>query len=426
MSFSPYRRRWSHVERSGAVFLLAWAVFGCGNSSFKAPRVDAGLDSPAGWAGGNSGGGSADAEGGATGSPDLPANSGGQAGTMTTTGGASGRDASAEIGSGGVMGTGGLLQTGGIPSQGGQTGTGGLMTTGGRTGAGGTGGVMGKDGGIDGGIDGEIDGGIDGGTSAAALALQPLAKAFCAAARTCCKRDGFYAVALDDCEAKFPSRLQPYPLLDPGTVTIDSVRLAACVSAYEKAATTCAVADVEAACHGLWIGTRTEGQSCGGTVPFGAYDCQVTNGSAACHWKDAESYPSGTGVCVSVPRGKVGDPCGKSCRQNQDCLVDLVGSSAPFPVMCFEEDGVYCAVTENPPVCRSFLAVGDTCNYDFGSCGRGNYCDWNAHACRAAAKLGETCGEVTCVEGTVCTTAGRCIAESLASSDVCVGTPSVP
>lgn len=458
MSIFPSNHRWSGAGNAGAVVLLAWALCGCGNSSLKTARPEAGLDIPVGWSGGDPGTSTVDANGGMTSIPDAPgAGSGGQGGTlttMTTTGGAPGRDAAPEVasggggvvaGTGGMGGTGGLVTTGGTTSKGGQTGTGGVTATGGRTATGGTtskggqtgtggvvatggrtatggtagiatGGVIGLDGGIDGG----------GGTGAVALALQPLAKAFCAAARTCCKRDGFYAMDLADCENKLPSHLQPYPLLEQGLVTIDPTRLAACVSAYESAATTCAVAEVDAACHGLWIGTGAEGQSCGGIASFGAFECQLMNGAGACYWQAAEHYPDRTGVCLALPRGKAGDPCGKSCGKNQDCAVDLVGGSAPFPVMCFEEDGLYCAVTANPPVCKPYSRVGDPCSYDFGSCGRGNYCDWNDHVCKVAAKLGESCMVASCVDGTVCTTGSQCIAETLASSDVCMGTPSVP
>jgi hypothetical protein len=338
-------------------------------------------------------------------------------GVVVATGGITGKGGQT---TGGAIGTGGRPATGGITSKGGQTGTGGVVSTGGQSTTGGTAGtatsgVMGVDGGIDGG----------GGTSAAALALQPLAKAFCATARTCCKRDGFYTMDLDDCEAKFPSQLQPYPLLDKGIVTIDPVRLAACVSAYETAAATCAVADVEAACYGLWVGTHAEGQACGGNGSFGAFDCQAKNGASACSWQDAAAYPTSPGACVTLPRGKVGDACGKSCGKNEDCIVDLVGASTPFAVMCFEEDGLYCAVTANPPVCKTIPKLEEPCSY-YGSCGPGNYCDWNNHVCKVAAKLGESCMAASCTEGTVCTTGNWCIVESLASSDVCQGKPSVP
>jgi hypothetical protein len=76
-----------------------------------------------------------------------------------------------------------------------------------------------------------------------------------------------------------------------------------------------------------------------------------------------------------MPRGKAGDECSKSCKAGQDCIVDLVGGSAPLPVMCFEEDGLYCGVLANPPVCKPILKVGDPCTHDAGACGRDNYCD---------------------------------------------------
>lgn len=451
MSLLPSSHRWSRVSKSATAVVFAWALVGCGNSTMKAPRPEAGPGTTIESEAGAPVASGVDAGGGVPGTIDG-AGAGGQGGTMTTmttTGGVHGQDAAMDVasggggfvgggtggggvgGTGGTMrkggqtgtggsGTGGIVTTGGTTRKGGQTGTGGIgtggrITTGGTAGTA-TGGVLGIDGGIDGG----------GGSSAVALALQPLAKAFCATARACCKRDGFYRMALDDCEANLPSRLQPFPLLDQGIVTIDPDRLAACAAAYENAVTSCSIAEVEAACYGLWIGSRAEGQACGGRGSFGAFECESKNGSAACYWQDADRYPSNPGVCVTLPRGKAGDPCGKSCGKNQDCVVDVVGGEAPLPVMCFEEDGVYCAVMENPPVCKPYSKVGDPCSYDFGSCGRGNYCDWNEHACKTAALLGESCMAASCVQGTVCTTGSRCIVQSLASSDVCMGTPSVP
>jgi hypothetical protein len=287
---------------------------------------------------------------------------------------------------------------------------------------------------LDGGLGGSggtgLDGGLggSGGSGLSATLFQPLAKAFCTAARTCCKRDGFYAMEmdLDDCEAKLPSRLRTSPLVDQGIITVDPSRLATCVSAYEKAATACFSTPLSAACQGLWLGTKTEGQACGGTIQFGAFDCMSVNGSAACYWEDDGRYPAGAGVCVTLPHGKAGDPCSKSCRANQDCIVDLVGDSAPLPVMCFEEDGLYCAVSSNPPVCKAFSKIGEPCAHDYQACGRDNYCDWTNQVCQRAATLGESCAAANCADGTGCGTGSRCVELSFASSSICKGTPSLP
>ena len=107
--------------------------------------------------------------------------------------------------------------------------------------------------------------------------------------------------------------------------------------------------------------------------------------------------------------------------------MDVVGNPAPLPVRCFEEDGLYCAVAANPPVCRPFLKVGDPCTYDPGSCGRDNYCDWQKEVCRTAAKLGEPCGEGgSCVEGLGCGAGLLCYELTLVSDKVCKGMPALP
>lgn len=437
MASSRCCRQGPRAGTSVALLLGACAFFGCGGSGLRSSRSDAGRDAPSSGVGGgdvmtdtvDATGRAADAPG-----PAWDGGAGGQGGTVRATGGAAGRDGGLDLpanGGGGSVSTGGTLGTGGItsssrPRTGGTTSTGGLPRTGGIPSTGGRSGSGGAS--AAGGTGGLIvrDGGIDGATGIAAALLQPLAKAFCAAARTCCLRDGFYAMALDDCEAELPNRLLPSVLVDQGIVTVDAARLAACVSAYERAATSCTSNEVEAACQGVWVGTRTEGQPCGGTIRFGAFDCSAANGSAACYWKDAARHPDTAGVCVALPRGKAGDPCSKSCKTGHDCIVDLVGGSAPLPVMCFEEDGLYCAVSANPPVCKPILQAGDPCPPDPGACGRAGYCDRPVEECQPAANLGEPCAGGDCAYGLRCASSRRCAEQSLVSSYVCQGTPPLP
>jgi hypothetical protein len=401
MCFLSCHRRWSSIGRTGTTVLFVWALCNCGSSSLKSPQTDADVDVP--------GSGSDDLVSGpvaGAGGTVLGAGGGsGQSGSTMATGGSVGPDGAIDSGGGGGGAVGGRTGTGGVTSAGGVT------SIGGRTGTGGTG-IAGAGGSSVGGP--------------VATMLKPLGKAFCTAALNCCLRDGFYVIDLTDCEAKFPSRLRPYPLAEQGIVTVDTARLAACVSAYEKAATTCTITEVDAACQGVWLGTRAEGQPCGGTIAFGAFECKAANGSAACYWADDEQYPANPGVCVALPRGRAGDLCGKSCKTNHDCIMDVVGNPAPLPVTCFEEDGLYCAVAANPPVCRPFLKAGDPCTYDPGCCGRENYCDWQKEVCRPAAKLGEACGEVYCVDGLGCGEGQLCYELTLTSDKVCKGTPALP
>jgi hypothetical protein len=211
-----------------------------------------------------------------------------------------------------------------------------------------------------------------------------------------------------------------------GTVSIDQTALDACVAAYGTVATTCTSTALKAGCRGVFVGAQAEGQPCGGTTRFGSFECKQANGSASCYWQDSGGYPTKTGVCVSIPRGKSGDPCSKTCLKNETCIVDMIGGAAPFPVSCFEEDGLYCSVVSNPTVCKPMLHLGDACNWDIDPCGGGNYCGWNTNTCLAKGKLGESCANGWCADDLTCGTNTRCAEWPLASVSVCNGTPSVP
>jgi hypothetical protein len=291
------------------------------------------------------------------------------------------------------------------------------MGTGGQ--AGGTAGNSGT-----GGVGGNSGTGGTGGTAAAVL--RPLINAFCAAAWNCCGRASYPTADLNDCRSNFPSRFRYYPMVDKGTVTVAQTALNTCVAAYDTAATTCSMTPLHAACRGIFAGTQGEGQSCGGTGEFGAFECKPVNGASSCYWADSGGYPTTAGVCISLPRGKSGDECSRTCLKNQDCVADMLGRSAPFPVMCFEEDGLYCSIRTNPAVCKPIVQIGDACTWDTGSCGSGNFCSWTNDTCRPAAKLGESCQNVACVTDLTCGTTLRCIEEPFTSESTCKGTPSVP
>ena len=374
MPFSCGARWLPGAASTGTTVLLVLALSGCGKSTLKV-RTDAAFDGP--------GGGLSD--------------SGQGTGGVGATGGEMGSDVALSVVDGGGVtgqGTGGATATGG-------GGAGGATSTGGKTGTG---------------------GGTGGGT--AAIVFQPLIKAFCTAAKNCCSRQSYPAADLADCESKFPSRLQIYPLVDKGTVIIDENALAACVAAYKTAATTCTINAVKAACKGVSVGTQTEGQPCGGTSAFGAYECKPSNGSASCY--RPQSDPASAGVCTGIPRGKSGDACSRTCFKNETCIVDMVGGSPPFPVTCFEEDGLYCSVTANPTACKPILPIGGACTWDPHSCGVGNYCGWLTNVCQPAGKLGEPCAEAACADELVCGTNETCVEQPFDSDSICKGTPSVP
>ena len=366
MPFSCRARWLPGAVSTGTTVLVALALSGCGKSTLKV-RTDAALDGPGG------------------GFLDSAQGTGGVGAT------------------GGVMGSDVALPVDGSAGQGGGTGAGGVTSTGGKTGTG---------------------GGTGGGT--AAIVLQPLISAFCTAAKNCCSRQSYPAADLADCESKFPSRSQYYPLVDKGTVSVDQKALAACISAYNTVATTCTITGLKTACQGVFVGTQAEGQPCGGASRFGAFECKPVNGSASCYLQQGGSNPSNTGVCTSIPRGKSGDQCSKTCLKSESCVVDMVGGSAPFPVFCFEEDGLYCSVVTNPAVCQPILPIDHACVWDPNSCGTGNYCGWTSNTCEVASKLGESCMNASCAEELTCGTNDRCGASPLAADSICKGTPSEP
>jgi hypothetical protein len=437
---STHESRWlPGAASTGTTIFLALALFGCGKSSLKVPKADAGLDGPSsGWSDGGQGTGGAGATGGAmaTGGTTSVLGGGGATGQGTGgatatgglagTGGLTGRGGTAGTGAGGATRNGGASGTGGLTGRGGTAGTaaGGATSTGGKTGTGGatgTGGLTGGAGGKSG--TGGI-GGTGGGTGA--TMFQPLINAFCATAKNCCGRESYSATDLADCEFKFLSRLQNYPLVDKGTVIVDQNALTACVAAYNTAATACTTTAVNAACKGVFVGTQAEGQPCGGSSKFGAFECKPVNGSATCYWEPSDGGPRNAGVCVGIPRGKSGDACSRTCGKNGSCIVDMIGGAPPFPVACFEEDGLYCSVTTNPAVCKPTLPIDHACTWDPGSCGNGNYCGWTSNTCLAASKLGESCMNAACVNDLMCGTNNRCVELPFASEQICKGIPSVP
>jgi hypothetical protein len=268
-------------------------------------------------------------------------------------------------------------------------------------------------------------GGVGGIGGTGATVLQPLIDAFCTTARKCCVASSSTPVDLGDCESKFPSRFQYYPLVEKGTVGIDQTAFAACVAAYKAAATSCTLTGLREACLGAFVGTRTEGQSCGGAGKFGSYECKPVAGSASCYWQDSTSYPTGSGVCVAIPRGKSGDPCSRSCYKGEACIVDMIGGAAPFSMPCFEEDGLYCSVVKSSPVCKPILHLGDACDWDPGNCGSDNYCGWENNTCQTPVELGELCGNRQCRYDFTCPN-GRCTEVPFSTSSACQGTPPAP
>ena len=389
--------------------------------------------------GGVSGSGGSSGNAGGSGSGAIGATSGlGTGGEFATTGSGSGgvignggssSGGTGGRGGGGVAGNGGAGGSGGASGTvgrggGGTTGsyTGGTGGTGGSAGVGGTGGRAGS-----GGTGGT--GGTGGGTD---VSLATLASAFCAAARACCTKAAL-PMALDDCETMFPSRIATLALVNKGTVTIDSTALAACVAAYRLVATACVYAPLVTGCSGVFVGTKAESAPCGvGGNPFtpGRNECRKSGGAELCVWTGDSTDPTVTGACHKAPRGGKGDACASSCPSGQDCSADFFTSPGTVPVLCFEDDGLYCNWATSSGTCAPIVAQGGSCAVDPSECASNTYCDSTAATpvCKAAGTLGQSCtlSGSTCLSQYVCGANDTCVDPDFAYESTCTGSPPVP
>lgn len=421
------RRGWARSGPLVATVILLTGPVGCGGSSGQPlPARVAGQNGQG--SGGISGAGGSHGSGGVGGSGGVMGSTGGMSGAAGSTSGSSGGAAAGgHPATSGVSGMGGS-STGG--SQGGSTGTGGPATGGsgtagkgsGGSGSGGAGGARAAAGGA-------------GGAASTSTLLVDLAKAFCAAARSCCLKKGL-PTALDDCEARFPSRLWGLPYVDKGSETIDTQALASCIAGYQETASTCAFQPLEAACKNVFVGTKNEGATCGKggmSNPGGSGECKMVGRATVCLWTGDSNVSTTTGVCLNPAHGKKGDPCASSCARNDSCIFDLFTSPGYPTLTCFEEDGLYCASGGDSMACAPLVPTGGDCGDDSQSCASTDYCDYSGGTpkCRTAATLGQSCSFSNgpdCARGMSlsCGTSNKCEDLGFAYETTCSGTPPFP
>jgi hypothetical protein len=202
-------------------------------------------------------------------------------------------------------------------------------------------------------------------------ALVPIANAFCAAARSCCLKDGILP-ALDNCESQYGygSTAQA---LTKGTVTVDSPGLASCLAAYQAASETCEAAPVIAACRGLVHGTLAEGQPCRFHSECAGVEPMV------CLLPDEH----GAGVCKKIVHAKAGDACVIHCRPDSSiCSLISYAPAGAAAMGCFEAEGVYCDRSTNSPTCSPVRATGAACT-NSEQCGSArSECDVKTRKCK--------------------------------------------
>jgi hypothetical protein len=360
---------------AGALSALMFGSVACGSSKSEGHGA-----TPRGGASGSAG-----ASGGKAGEAGR---GGGAAGTAGAAGGKAGAAGTAgvEPGSGGDAG-----EEGSDAGRGGRAGAG---TGGGGTGGAGTGG----------------DAGNGGETSD--HPLTPLIDAFCAAARSCCAVAGEPASALVGCEEQVAGTNGNFALVERGTVEVDSVALSACVSAFEAAATECVLTDVLLKCRGILRGTLDDGDACTDVM-----ECDRTAGPMVCKKLQEGTADPNIGVCATPPRGTLGEPCGTSCEEGEECSTTSSSPDDTYPItFCFEADGLYCPIGDS---CAAILPDGGECTYD-QACGSDGFC---VSTCESLSGLGEVCQfNYGCQPGLACV-GGECAAEPFANSNTCIGSP---
>lgn len=310
----------------------------------------------------------------------------GPAGAAGALGGA-GRAGSGSAGAGG-SGAGGVTLGAGGASAGGAAGS--TLSAGAAPigGAAGTGGAVGT-----------------GGAASVAM-LAPAIKAFCAAARGCCAKQGIPSM-LSDCESMYPTLNDTVASLASGAATLNPTALAACEAAYTQAQTSCEENPVLSACAGVVIGTRPENAAC----TSGA-ECVRAPGPSTC----LITAQGGTvGVCKTIPHAKSGDPCNFSCGAGEDCTSTTYGSADSNLALCFAQDGLHCDyLSDGAETCKPLLALGAPCAND-EQCGVANYCDTT---CKKRGVLGDPC--TRCLDSLTCVN-NQCVSPPFASDSTCGG-----
>jgi hypothetical protein len=237
-------------------------------------------------------------------------------------------------------------------------------------------------------------------TGGAGGLLQPIAEAFCAAARACCPVAGFPAAYLVNCEARYPDIQDATKLVNAGRIHLDAALLPACLAAYQQAARTCQIADIYTACQNLFVGTRGQNEPCSSQ-----FECRGDQGPMTCLFAEAQDGTTPVGTCQKVGRAAVGETCGFTCLVGGVCSSTTYGP--PVSPLCHEEEALYCSSMSQPSSCAVIVALGAACtSLNDDPCGPRAYCDGT---CQKRRGVGEACDndtnctlDLSCVSG-LCT-----------------------
>jgi hypothetical protein len=226
------------------------------------------------------------------------------------------------------------------------------------------------------------DGG-DAGTPTADDFISEASALICADVGDCCERDG-NAFSAARCRANYTTTLESH--LARGTVTYDAAAGGRCIEAFRASPGQCDGTPAEVAdCDGVFRGTLPEGAACTDGI-----ECAGFPESALCLDQDSDS----TGpVCTPIRRAQPvraarGESCTGTCRP-VDGVEGCIFSGTYPPVLCFIEDGLYCAGATS--TCEPLIAEGGACarEPDFPGCVPGALCEHER--CVPVRGEGESC-----------------------------------
>jgi hypothetical protein len=207
-------------------------------------------------------------------------------------------------------------------------------------------------------------------------------------------------------------QLDNFRLVQQGRLGVDSNELAACVKAYQDAATSCVLTGLSDKCRRVWVGFRQGGDSC-----LDVAECDRRKGPMLCLRNLATSSQSEPGLCTPAPAGRLGEPCVQSCPLGGDCSSNFSGFDAePVIAQCHEEDGLFCAFGEDAR-CARLVPTGAACDGP-GACGSADFCDTT---CKALAQSDQACQfSFGCAKELQCSS-GSCQHALLATAALCSG-----
>ncbi len=247
--------------------------------------------------------------------------------------------------------------------------------------------------------------------------LSDLVTSMCGAVRVCCKREGLSSEVLDACESELRRQWKLDELqgqVEAGHVSFDEQAFRGCLSDVEQAGASCGFVALRESCFGPFKGLLKEGEACKSGL-----ECEALHGSASCVLGlDAAGNITQDGVCLALPKRKLGEPCDLTCYE-ETCLSTYSDHSGVNPRQgyCFFADGLYCNRKQDK--CETLVEQGGACE-DSQACAPGSYCSEDGR-CVAQKAKGEACQRYNECGASMYCRDGSCADLPFAFPDTCEG-----